>query len=663
MKNIKRMIHMLLAGLVLAGGMLAAVPDAHAATEETIAAQMEIVEKNTTLKSNHTVTSDFKVLKGTLDLSRKTLTVSGDFYLEGGAVKLNGGTLNVAGNMYVSSDLYVSHGKVNVEGKLIQTAGNIDLGMGSLNVKDDYYIAIPKTNTDGELIWDSSRGELVMRNVPDTVTIGGDFYMDASYGMACRAGTMTVSGNFTQRSDYSPQKFRATNTHKVVLNGTEPQTVTLENPGSTFAKLEVNNSTGIIVTDHFAAAELTSKSGEVKIRSDSAIFQGVGLNVPLVTVTGDLVQNGDLKLKYYTLKIDGDLTHTDGETFVDWGVLDIAGNYYIATPETDEAGETSWSGSHGALNMQYPRATVNVGGDFYMDAAEATDLTAGTLTVAGDFTQAVDHTAKQFLASKTHKVVFNGTEPQTVTLENAASSFAVLEISNSAGIIVTDHLSAGKLTSSNAEVKIQSDSAVFEDVALGVSQVTVTGDLTQDGNLDLAYHTLKIDGNLIQTSGEIAVGTGTLDVSGDYYIATPEIGEAGETIWTSSYGKLTMLLPNATVKVGGDLYVDSVGEMKCIAGTLTVTGTVTNVANPSVISAIETAPDTILPEQNLIALSIFTSQSRQIAQSFASTNMVWIPRTGDKYHSSSNCSNMDNPTQVTLEQAQAQGFEKCSKCY
>lgn len=43
--------------------------------------------------------------------------------------------------------------------------------------------------------------------------------------------------------------------------------------------------------------------------------------------------------------------------------------------------------------------------------------------------------------------------------------------------------------------------------------------------------------------------------------------------------------------------------------------------------------------------------------------LVWIPNSGSKYHSTSTCSNMKNPTQVSLETALARGFGKCSKCW
>ncbi len=44
--------------------------------------------------------------------------------------------------------------------------------------------------------------------------------------------------------------------------------------------------------------------------------------------------------------------------------------------------------------------------------------------------------------------------------------------------------------------------------------------------------------------------------------------------------------------------------------------------------------------------------------------MVWIPTNGGKkYHSHSGCSNMDNPKQVTEQEAISQGFTPCKRCY
>lgn len=44
-------------------------------------------------------------------------------------------------------------------------------------------------------------------------------------------------------------------------------------------------------------------------------------------------------------------------------------------------------------------------------------------------------------------------------------------------------------------------------------------------------------------------------------------------------------------------------------------------------------------------------------------NLVWISETGKKYHRNSSCSNMNNPQQVSLDEALSMGLEPCKKCY
>lgn len=44
--------------------------------------------------------------------------------------------------------------------------------------------------------------------------------------------------------------------------------------------------------------------------------------------------------------------------------------------------------------------------------------------------------------------------------------------------------------------------------------------------------------------------------------------------------------------------------------------------------------------------------------------MVWIPtRGGIRYHTDASCSDMDGPVEVTVTEAEAQGFTPCAKCY
>ena len=43
--------------------------------------------------------------------------------------------------------------------------------------------------------------------------------------------------------------------------------------------------------------------------------------------------------------------------------------------------------------------------------------------------------------------------------------------------------------------------------------------------------------------------------------------------------------------------------------------------------------------------------------------LVWIPKSGSKYHQNPNCSRMKNPRQVSLETAVEAGYGPCAKCY
>lgn len=52
------------------------------------------------------------------------------------------------------------------------------------------------------------------------------------------------------------------------------------------------------------------------------------------------------------------------------------------------------------------------------------------------------------------------------------------------------------------------------------------------------------------------------------------------------------------------------------------------------------------------------------AESEEQVIMVWVPTNGGtKYHSRSGCSNMKNPSQVTLDYAISHGYEPCKRCY
>lgn len=58
-----------------------------------------------------------------------------------------------------------------------------------------------------------------------------------------------------------------------------------------------------------------------------------------------------------------------------------------------------------------------------------------------------------------------------------------------------------------------------------------------------------------------------------------------------------------------------------------------------------------------------SSKQANSSSTKATGQNVYIPRTGKKYHSHSNCGNMKNPSLVSLSDAQGRGFTPCKKCY
>ena len=75
-----------------------------------------------------------------------------------------------------------------------------------------------------------------------------------------------------------------------------------------------------------------------------------------------------------------------------------------------------------------------------------------------------------------------------------------------------------------------------------------------------------------------------------------------------------------------------------------------------------TAPQSSSDSSGSVASSSSAS-SADTSSGAGSSDMVWIPRTGSKYHSNSSCSNMKNPRQVTVDYAISLGYEPCKKCY
>ena len=128
-------------------------------------------------------------------------------------------------------------------------------------------------------------------------------------------------------------------------------------------------------------------------------------------VDGDyILAMGELDLNGHTLTINGDFIQAGGEVKINSGKLVVNGNYRIQTKKATEDGKESYDYSTGILNMTNESDVVEVSGDFVMGSTKSHDgkLSAGTLTIGGDFTQQRYKDYDNFSASGSHTVEFNG---------------------------------------------------------------------------------------------------------------------------------------------------------------------------------------------------------------------------------------------------------------
>ena len=81
----------------------------------------------------------------------------------------------------------------------------------------------------------------------------------------------------------------------------------------------------------------------------------------------------------------------------------------------------------------------------------------------------------------------------------------------------------------------------------------------------------------------------------------------------------------------------------------------------SATAAAETT-STTLPQVSTEPEDTVETSAASDAATEPTETMVWISRTGSKYHTKSTCSNMKDPSQISKEDAVAQGYTPCKRC-
>ncbi|MBD5465841.1 MAG: fibronectin type III domain-containing protein, partial [Lachnospiraceae bacterium] len=190
---------------------------------------------------------------------------------------------------------------------------------------------------------------------------------------------------------------------------------------------------------------------------------------------------------------------------------------------------------------------------------EGIELQKGTMEIKGDFLAGEKDT---FFASEDFCTIFSGEEKQTIELYKGDVVLGRVELANTSeeGVYAKEPFVCSELIQNDTRLVVGADEVT--------SGFELEEDMVMDGDfclgagiLDLAGHTLTIQGSLIQTGGTVFVNGGRLVVEGDYRIQSRIDNEDGNALAEYQYGKsvgiLNMTMDGDEVLVKGGFYTDS----------------------------------------------------------------------------------------------------------
>ena len=311
-------------------------------------------------------------------------------------------------------------------------------------------------------------------------------------------------------------------------------------------------SQGMEVRDLFFGGFNASFTGTILTDKRDRILE-TDFNLPWdTTVDQDLyLTHGTLNLNGRTLTVKGNLIQSGGTLEVGNGTLIVNGDYRIQSVKDGQYGDST-----GSLIMNYSAGTIDISGDLVIQTNSLLNhIDSGTINLGGDFYQ------KNAVGNK---VNFNSGYSLNLVLTEDKNHRIDFEESEKNRL--------GHLTLKN-DVTIQSAIHVGTLDSNGHSMV-VEGNMFSDDNVDLNGGTLKVNGSLYHSYGEMFLNRGKIEIAENYYCmgSDSDLTPGEETI-TDAGAYLKMIYNADEMRVGGDFLIKSgtpYGDLT--AGTLYVGG-------------------------------------------------------------------------------------------
>ncbi len=301
---------------------------------------------------------------------------------------------------------------------------------------------------------------------------------------------------------------------------------------------------------------------------------------------GNLTVNNNIVLNTYKVVIKSHLSQSGGNLNVDGGYMDINGNYGIGS-------------NYGTLTMKDDNDYILVTGNFTTRSISeplATELSAGTMEINGDFYQYRGSKPGNFRTSGNHKVVLSKNVSHKIFIESSNINILELEKSESGEVSYVEftnnnYLSASVLRSNGCIIKSVSfygknkiDSGIIIDgnlenhgtLDLNGSTVNVNGNVLNEGTLDLNSGELFVNGNeSIGIKGDFIHSNGTVFINGGYIEVRNNFEMGYDPFLGDRYVEFKMQNENDYIKIFGDFSTRTITEQDVSllsAGTIEVKG-------------------------------------------------------------------------------------------
>jgi hypothetical protein len=564
-----------------------------------------------------------------LDNATGTTAINGSFNVP--RVRFRASSLTIKSSLpYGDVEVY---GRARIDGPTV-VAGNLKIGA--------YYGDSAQFSTPGDLTpgtfplrvqGDLSvmDGTLTMTGPSDSVRIDGNATFDGFADSRGRLtdGVLVVGGHFTAGTA-SPTSFAASGNHRVVLDGSARQTVSLAHPAANeqhFAGLVIANAAGVVLDRIWTLGDLTvdaaagdtvfsqgdknvvggalavassavvlAGSASVSVAGDVSSAAGSALELPLLEIGGPAgttlvdasgyqVQRTVLtgaaaspqslasSLVYQNVEVRGDALFAYGgpgmpATIVgDLAIVGPAARFDVDMASLSIAGALTVTAG-GRLVMRTPYDVVSVVGPASFDDARTdSSLTAGTLRLKGDLS--VTGGPASFAPSGSHTTELLGQIDQAITFSAGGPSghrFWNLSLNNAGFVRFAGIYVAGLTTMSDAGGAL--DFTGMNAIA-GPFAVINNKPLTGRG-------TLRVGGPFQTSSGvdvriarlELADSLGTLGVAGPFSPDTVAFLGTGSTIQLG--------LPYRTMLIVGQAAFESKGTNTSVAGDLVIADPASN---------------------------------------------------------------------------------------